>query len=54
MEAIYPEVEVLLLMALSPTTEGWNGDPLVINPNQDGVYQQKLDEALLNQASAAN
>ena len=22
----------------------------VINPNQDGVYQQKLDEALLNQA----
>ena len=25
----------------------------VINPNQDGVYQQKLDEALLNQATAA-
>lgn len=25
----------------------------IINPNQDGVYQQKLDEALLNQASAA-
>ena len=24
-----------------------------INPNQDGVYQQKLDEALLNQADAA-
>ncbi len=25
----------------------------VINPNQDGVYQDKLDEALLNQADAA-
>ena len=25
----------------------------IINPNQDGVYQQKLDEALLNQADAA-
>lgn len=25
----------------------------IINPNQDGVYQQKLDEALLNQESAA-
>ena len=25
----------------------------VINPNQDGVYQQKLDEALMNQADAA-
>lgn len=25
-----------------------------INPNQDGVYQQKLDEALMNQSSAAD
>lgn len=25
----------------------------IVNPNQDGVYQQKLDEALLNQGSAA-
>lgn len=25
----------------------------IINPNQDGVYQQKLDEALMNQADAA-
>lgn len=25
----------------------------VINPNQDGVYQQKLDEALAKQASAS-
>lgn len=25
----------------------------IINPNQDGVYQDKLDEALLNQADAA-
>ena len=26
----------------------------IINPNQDGVYQDKLDEALMNQASAAD
>ena len=26
----------------------------IINPNQDGVYQQKLDEALLNQADASD
>lgn len=25
----------------------------IVNPNQDGVYQQKLDEALLNQADAS-
>ena len=25
----------------------------IVNPNQDGVYQQKLDEALMNQADAA-
>ena len=25
----------------------------IVNPNQDGVYQQKLDEALLKQADAA-
>ena len=26
----------------------------IVNPNQDGVYQQKLDEALLNQENAAD
>ncbi len=26
----------------------------IVNPNQDGVYQQKLDEALLKQADAAD
>ena len=26
----------------------------IINPSDGGVYQQKLDEALLNQASAAD
>ena len=26
----------------------------VVNPNQDGVYQQKLDEALLNQGNVAD
>ena len=25
----------------------------IINPNQDGVYQNKLDEALLKQADAS-
>ena len=25
----------------------------IVNPNQDGVYQQKLDEALSKQADAA-
>ena len=25
----------------------------IVNPNQDGVYQDKLDQALLNQADAA-
>ena len=53
LEAIYPEVESTsedgTVTKLKDGTEiHW-----IINPNQDGVYQQKLDEALLNQASAA-
>ena len=52
LEAIYPEVESTsedgTVTKLKDGTEiHW-----IINPNQDGVYQQKLDEALLNQASA--
>lgn len=51
--AIYPEVKEVsedgTVTILNDGTEiHW-----IINPNQDGVYQQKLDEALLNQASAA-
>lgn len=53
MNAIYPEVKEVsedgTVTILNDGTEiHW-----IINPNQDGVYQQKLDEALLNQASAA-
>ena len=53
LEAVYPEVESTsddgTVTYLKDGTEiHW-----VINPNQDGVYQQKLDEALLNQASGA-
>jgi multiple sugar transport system substrate-binding protein len=51
--ACYPEVEKtsndLSVTYLKDGTEvHWT-----INPNQDGVYQQKLDEALANQGSAA-
>lgn len=51
--AVYPEVEEVsedgTVTKLKDGTEiHW-----IINPNQDGVYQQKLDEALLNQADAA-
>lgn len=50
LEAVYPEVDHTsddgTVTYLKDGTEiHW-----VINPNQDGVYQQKLDEALLNQA----
>ncbi len=53
-EAIYPEVESTsddgTVTKLKDGTEiHW-----IINPNQDGVYQQKLDEAILKQADAAN
>ncbi len=52
-EAIYPEVESTsedgTVTKLKDGTEiHW-----IINPNQDGVYQQKLDEAILKQADAA-
>jgi len=51
--AYYPEVDStsndLSVTYLKDGTEvHWT-----INPNQDGVYQQKLDEALVKQASAA-
>ena len=53
LEAVYPEVDHTsddgTVTYLKDGTEIHWG----INPNQDGVYQQKLDEALLNQATAA-
>lgn len=52
-QAVYPEVKETssdgTITYLNDGTEiHW-----IINPNQDGVYQQKLDEALLHQADAA-
>lgn len=51
-EAVYPEVKETskdgTITYLKDGTEiHW-----VVNPNQDGVYQQKLDEALSKQADA--
>lgn len=52
-EAVYPEVAETskdgTITRLKDGTEiHW-----IVNPNQDGVYQQKLDEALLNQADVS-
>jgi len=52
-EEVYPEVKETskdgTVTVLNDGTEiHW-----IINPNQDGVYQQKLDEALMQQADAA-
>lgn len=52
-QAVYPEVKETssdgtITYLIDGTEIHW-----IINPNQDGVYQQKLDEALLNQADAA-
>lgn len=44
-EAVYPEV--------AETSKDGTEIHWIINPNQDGVYQQKLDEALLKQADAS-
>lgn len=52
LEAVYPKVEST--SADGTVTKLKDGTEIhwVINPNQDGVYQQKLDEALMNQADA--
>ena len=54
LEAIYPEVESTSADGTVTTLKDGTEIHWIINPNQDGVYQQKLDEALLNQASAAD
>ena len=52
-EAVYPEVEETSKDGTVTTLKDGTEIHWVINPNQDGVYQQKLDEALMNQADAA-
>ena len=53
LEAVYPEVESTSSDGTGTTLKDGTEIPWVINPNQDGVYQQKLDEALMNQADAS-
>lgn len=54
LEAVYPEVESTSDDGTVTTLKDGTEIHWIINPNQDGVYQQKLDEALLNQATAAD
>ena len=50
LEAIYPEVESTSKDGTVTTLKDGTEIHWIINPNQDGVYQQKLDEALMKQA----
>lgn len=52
-EAVYSEVEKTSDDGTVTTLKDGTEIHWIINPNQDGVYQQKLDEALLKQADAA-
>lgn len=54
LEAVYPEVESTSSDGTVTTLKDGTEIHWIINPNQDGVYQQKLDEALMNQATAAD
>ena len=54
LEAVYPEVESTSKDGTVTKLKDGTEIHWVINPNQDGVYQQKLDEALMNQADAAD
>ena len=53
LEAVYPEVESTSDDGTVTTLKDGTEIHWIINPNQDGVYQQKLDEALMGQADAA-
>ena len=53
LEAVYPEVEETSKDGTVTTLKDGTEIHWIINPNQDGVYQQKLDEALMNQADAS-
>ena len=46
LEAVYPEVESTSKDGSVTTLKDGTEIHWIINPNQDGVYQQKLDEAL--------
>lgn len=52
-EAIYPEVKETSSDGTVTTLNDGTEIHWIINPNQDGVYQQKLDEALLSQADVS-
>lgn len=52
-EAVYPEVAETSKDGTVTTLKDGTEIHWILNPNQDGVYQQKLDEALLKQADAA-
>ena len=52
-EAVYPEVKETSKDGTVTTLNDGTEIHWIVNPNQDGVYQQKLDEALLNQAEAS-
>lgn len=54
LEAVYPEVKETSKDGTVTTLNDGTEIHWIINPNQDGVYQQKLDEALSNQATAAD
>ena len=54
LEAVYPEVESTSSDGTVTKLKDGTEIHWIINPNQDGVYQQKLDEALMNQATAAD
>ena len=52
LEAVYPEVKETSKDGTVTTLNDGTEIHWIINPNQDGVYQQKLDEALMKQADA--
>lgn len=51
--AVYPEIAETSADGTTSTLKDGTTINWIINPNQDGVYQNKLDEALLAQGSAA-
>ena len=53
LEAVYPEVKETSKDGTVTTLKDGTEIHWIINPNQDGVYQQKLDEALMNRADAS-
>lgn len=53
LEAVYPEVKETSKDGTVTTLNDGTEIHWIVNPNEDGVYQQKLDEALMNQADAS-